>query len=279
MPNALPPDSFRKAFDAVSSGDKGKMTSSEGVVKVNDQVETRRGKKLLEITDRLVGDLRLLQFSSPVAYVYNPLVYAREPHLHYLSRYGGGGREAVFVGMNPGPWGMAQTGVPFGEIDIVKNWLGIDGKVDKPQQEHPKKRIEGFRCRRSEVSGRRLWGLFRERCGTPEKFFERFFVVNYCPLLFLDADGRNITPDKLKSGERAPLLAACDSALLRCIEQIGPARVIGVGNFAQERAQEILKESGVRVGKILHPSPASPAANKGWENIVLDQLRDQGIEF
>lgn len=237
------------------------------------------GRKLLEITDRLVDDLRLLQFSSPVAYVYNPLVYAREPHVRYLSRYGGGGREAVFVGMNPGPWGMAQTGVPFGEIGMVKNWLGIDGEVGTPQPEHPKKRIEGFRCRRSEVSGRRLWGLFRELCGTPERFFERFFVVNYCPLLFLDADGRNITPDKLKSGERALLLAACDRALLGCIEHIGPARVIGIGNFAEKRAKEILKESNVRVGKILHPSPASPAANKGWENIVRDQLRDQGIEF
>ncbi len=269
-------DSF---LNAVSSGDKAKMMISEGLVKVNGQMETRMGKKLLEITDRLVEDLRLLQFSSPVAYVYNPLVYAREPHVQYLSRYGGGGKEAVFVGMNPGPWGMAQNGVPFGEISIVKNWLGIDGEVEKPQPEHPKKLIEGFRCRRSEVSGRRLWGLFRELCGTQEKFFERFFVVNYCPLLFLDADGRNITPDKLKSGERAPLLEACDRALLRCIEHIGPAKVIGVGNFAEERAKKILKESDVRVGKILHPSPASPAANKGWVNIVLGQLRDQGIEF
>ena len=237
------------------------------------------GRKLLEITDCLVEELRLLQFSTPVAYVYNPLVYAREPHVRYLSRYGGGGSEAVFVGMNPGPWGMAQTGVPFGEIGMVKDWLDIDGQVGTPQPEHPKKRIEGFRCRRSEVSGRRLWGLFRELAGTPERFFERFFVINYCPLLFLDADGRNITPDKLKSGERTPLLDACDSALLSSIEDIGPARVIGIGNFAEERAQKILKESGGRVGKILHPSPASPAANKGWENIVRDQLRDQGIEF
>lgn len=234
---------------------------------------------LLEITGRLVEDLRFLRFSAPVAYVYNPLVYAREPHVRYLTRYGGGGREAVFVGMNPGPWGMAQTGVPFGEIDLVQNWLGIDGDVGKPCPEHPKKLVEGFRCRRSEVSGRRLWGLFRERCGTPERFFGRFFVVNYCPLLFLDADGRNLTPDKLKSGERAPMLQACDSALLRCIEHIGPTRVIGVGNFAEERAREILKGSGVKVGKILHPSPANPAANSNWKEIVLAQLRDQGIEF
>lgn len=232
---------------------------------------------LLEITDRLVKDLLALRFSPPVAYVYNPLVYARDPHDKYLLRCVGGGRKAVFVGMNPGPWGMAQTGVPFGEISAVRGWLGIEGAVGKPPEEHPKKRIEGFLCRRSEVSGRRLWGLFRELCGTPERFIERFFVINYCPLLFLDAEGRNITPDKLKTGERAPLQEACDRALLSYIEHIGPAMVIGIGNFAQERAMEALKESGVRVGKILHPSPASPAANAGWEKIVLEQLRDQGI--
>jgi len=234
---------------------------------------------LLEISDRLAGDLQRLRFAAPVAYVYNPCVYAREPHARYLSRFGGAGREAVFVGMNPGPWGMAQTGVPFGEVDMVKNWLGIDGEVGKPHPEHPKKPVDGFRCQRSEVSGRRLWGLFRERCGTPERFFERFFVLNYCPLLFLDADGRNLTPDKLKSGDRAPLLEACDSALLSCIEHIGPARVVGVGNFAEERLREILQQSGVRVGKILHPSPANPTANSGWKDIVLGQLRDLGIEF
>src|SRR5512135_2335072 len=111
------------------------------------------------ITENLVRELDGLQFSPPVAYVYNPLVYASEPHGQYLTRYGGGTKEAVFVGMNPGPWGMTQTGVPFGEIEIVKNWLGIDGTVTKPPSEHPRKRVEGFCCRRSEVSGRRLWGL------------------------------------------------------------------------------------------------------------------------
>lgn len=234
---------------------------------------------LQAITDLLVEDLRRLRFSLPVAYVYNPLEYAREPHGRYLARYSGGGGEAVFVGMNPGPWGMAQTGVPFGEIGMVTNWLGIDGHVGTPQPEHPKKRVEGFRCRRSEVSGHRLWGLFQELCGTPEKFFERFFVINYCPLLFLDANGRNITPDKLNGGERKPLQEACDAALFRCIQQIRPAMVIGIGNFARERAQEILQGTDIPVGKILHPSPASPAANRGWKNTVTNQLRDYGIDF
>ena len=234
---------------------------------------------LLKITESLITDLEKLEFSPPVAYVYNPLVYASEPHGQYLKLFTEKAGQTVFVGMNPGPWGMAQTGVPFGEIDIVKNWLGIDGEVRKPPLEHPKKLVEGFRCRRSEVSGRRLWGLFRELFGTPDKFFERFYVINYCPLLFLDADGRNITPDKLKAAEREPLLTACNRALLRTIEYMRPRLVIGVGNFAEVQIKNAVKGTDVQVGKILHPSPASPAANNGWRETVLRQLRDQGIEL
>ena len=234
---------------------------------------------LLRITDELVAELDRLHFALPVAHVYNPLVYARQPHEEYLHRYGNAPKETVFVGMNPGPWGMAQTGVPFGEISVVREWLGIDGTVGRPADEHPKKRVTGFACRRSEVSGRRLWGLIRSRYGTPERFFDRFFVINYCPLLFLDADGRNLTPDKLRSAERDALNAACDRALRRQVELLQPSCVIGVGNFAADQVVRALAGSGIRVGRILHPSPANPAANKGWEEVVLRQLAEQGVAF
>jgi single-strand selective monofunctional uracil DNA glycosylase len=151
--------------------------------------------------------------------------------------------------------------------------------VEKPQVEHPRKPVEGFSCRRSEVSGRRLWGLFRSRCGDAERFFERFFVINYCPLLFLDADGRNITPDKLKRAEQESLLAACDTALRRSVAVLGPGWVIGIGAYATARAEAALTGLDIPVGRILHPSPASPAANRNWEEKALMQLREQGIEL
>lgn len=234
---------------------------------------------LVQIADALAADLSRLQFSPPIAHVYNPLVYARPPHDQYLTRYGKAPKEAVFVGMNPGPWGMAQTGVPFGEVAAVREWLKIEAAVGKPPGEHPKKRVDGFACLRSEVSGRRLWGLFRARCGDPERFFARFFVLNYCPLLFLDADGRNLTPDKLRPAEREPLHKACDLALRRSVEYLRPGLVIGIGNFAAERAAIALDGLGVSVGRILHPSPASPAANRNWEEAALNQLRELGVEL
>jgi single-strand selective monofunctional uracil DNA glycosylase len=234
---------------------------------------------LQEIADTLAMEMDRLSFSPPVAYVYNPLVYAREPHACYLARYGKGPKKAVFLGMNPGPWGMAQTGVPFGEVGMVREWLGIEAAVGTPPHEHPRKRVAGFACRRSEVSGRRLWSLFRSRFGDPARFFARFFVLNYCPLLFLDATGRNITPDKLKPAEREPLLAECDKALRRSMEYLRPGRVIGVGTFAAQRAEAALAGLAIPVGRIIHPSPANPVANRHWEETVLAQLRNQGIEL
>ena len=234
--------------------------------------------ELVDVARWLSSELALLRFSSPVSHVYNALEYAWDPHAKYLERYGETpGREAVFLGMNPGPWGMAQTGVPFGEIELVRDWLGIEGTVVKPAREHPKRPVEGFACRRSEVSGRRLWGWARDRFETAENFFNRFFVANYCPLMFLEASGRNRTPDKLPAAERGPLLEACDEALRRTVAVLRPEVVIGIGRFTHERAVAALEESGQRVGRILHPSPASPQANRGWAGQATRQLLDLGI--
>lgn len=234
---------------------------------------------LVTISEGLAEELDRLDFSSPVAHVYNPLRYAWRPHRAYLSRYGASGKQAVLLGMNPGPWGMAQTGIPFGEVTVVRDWLQITDSVERPRDEHPKKPVLGLGCRRSEVSGKRLWGLIRDRFQTPERFFRRHFVLNYCPLLFLERNGANLTPDKLPSDERRAVSAACDQALRQTIEYLRPEYVIGVGNFAAAQAESALQGLPVTVVRILHPSPSSPAANRGWSEVALRQLAEAGVPF
>jgi single-strand selective monofunctional uracil DNA glycosylase len=232
---------------------------------------------LVEIADRLRADVTGLDLvRDPVTHVYNPLEYAWEPHQAYLTRYGSARRAVVLVGMNPGPWGMAQTGVPFGDVTMVRDWLGIDGRIGRPLHEHPKRPVEGFACRRSEVSGHRLWGWARRTFGTPERFFARFFVLNYCPLCFMEASGRNRTPDKLPAGDRDVLYPICDAALRAAVECLAPDHVLGVGGFAAGRATASLHGMGVRVGQILHPSPANPRANRDWVGEVEAVLHDIG---
>jgi single-strand selective monofunctional uracil DNA glycosylase len=233
----------------------------------------------IEISQELSRAVGALRFSAPVAYVYNPLDYAWAPYREYLERYGAGRREAVLLGMNPGPFGMAQTGVPFGDVGMVRDWLRIEAPVDAPRLQHPKRRVTGFACNRGEVSGRRLWGWARATFGTPERFFARFFVANYCPLAFMEESGRNRTPDKLPRAERESLFAACDQALRESVTAFKPRFVIGVGAFAAARAAEILAATRITVGRVPHPSPASPSANRGWDAEMHRALQRIGVHI
>ncbi len=220
-----------------------------------------------------------LRFAEPVTHVTNPLDYAWDLHEAWVRTWGASPRRVLFLGMNPGPWGMAQTGVPFGEVAAVRDWLGLEGTVRRPAGEHPKRPVQGLACPRSEVSGRRLWGYFAERFGRPEDFFAEHFVLNYCPLVFMEESGRNRTPDKLPAAETAPLFAACDRRLREVIALYEPAWVVGVGGFARAKLEALLADApdAPRLGTVLHPSPASPAANRGWAAAAVRQLAAQGI--
>ena len=242
-----------------------------------------RGRKsetrLVAISRELSRAVGRLKFGDPIRYVYDPLEYAREPHEAYLSRYGAAPKQVLLVGMNPGPFGMAQTGVPFGDVSMVRDFLNIEGTVSHPPNEHPKRPILGFSCSRSEVSGTRLWGFARHRFGTAARFFDDFFVTNYCPLVFMEATGRNFTPDKLPAREREPLFDACDTALRHIVAALEPHFVVGVGAFAMSRAKAALTNYSGVIGTVLHPSPASPKANRGWAAIAERELLELGVKL
>ncbi|MAI78200.1 MAG: single-stranded DNA-binding protein [Deltaproteobacteria bacterium] len=233
--------------------------------------------RLIKATRALSKEVEGLHFSGAVSHIYNPTAYAKRPHYQYIRRYGNTPKRVILLGMNPGPFGMAQTGVPFGEVSYVRDWLGIEAPVGQPVQPNPKRPIQGFACERSEVSGARLWGAISKHYAHPNAFFKDHFVANYCPLIFMEQSGRNITPDKLRPEERTPLFEACDRFLIRLNQILEPAWVIGVGRFSTLRAETVLGSQGPKIGQILHPSPANPRANRNWEGEVKQQLLDQGL--
>lgn len=251
-------------------------------------------KQLLDAARELSDEVDQLQFAKPVTHVYNPLRYAWNLHQQYVRQIGADAH-VLFLGMNPGPWGMAQSGVPFGEIDSVVQWMGLKGEVERPSNEHPKRPVEGLNCSRSEVSGRRLWGLISERYPEPADFFQHHFVANYCPLVFMEESGRNRTPDKLPATERDALQAVCDAHLKKVIAAAPWTDLVGVGAFAENCLKRVVKSieqtseddsakksagksaSSISIHRILHPSPASPAANKDWAGKVTSQLVEAQI--
>lgn len=226
-------------------------------------------------------ELAQINYGPSVTHVYSPIEYALQTHQLYLRKFLNGPKDILFLGMNPGPFGMAQNGVPFGDGKYVREWMKIDGDVGRPVKEHPKRRIEGLHCTRSEVSGKRFWDLFSDLCPSPETFFHQCFVHNYCPLAFIASSGANVTPNKLPLQARHALQACCDVALLRVVALLRPKLIVGVGQYAKERAVSVLKGASldwkVDVASVTHPSPASPKANKGWKQIALSELNGLGV--
>lgn len=226
---------------------------------------------LMRVTRRLARDVDRLELHTP-SHVYNPLIYAWSGHREYLRRYGAKLGRVLLLGMNPGPWGMAQTGVPFGDVASVREWFGIETRLAKPlPTQHPRYPILGMACRRSEGSGARVWRWAQERVGSADEFFERFFVWNYCPLLLI-GNGRNLVPGHLSGSEAEALMAVCDRALAAAIRVLEPVAVVGIGRYAEARANAVLgADADVRY--LIHPSPANPTANRDWPALAEQALQ------
>ncbi|CAD1473649.1 unnamed protein product, partial [Heterotrigona itama] len=252
----------RRDSDSVNINPKRmKLEDEDDLDKENDSIVTSDvslenvSQQLLSLEQNLVIEVGKITFRSPVEYVYNPLEYAFNIHTMYVEKYCKTAKKILFLGMNPGPWGMVQTGVPFGEINMVRDWLKISGPVGKPAKEQPSRKVTGFQCTRSEVSGKRLWGLFQELCKSPEKFFKHAY-----------------------GPEVETLHAACDKALEKIINILKVGIVIGIGGYAGKRAQLVVQASKLPV-KVLclpHPSPRA-VNNKNWSEKATQKLSEFGL--
>ena len=97
----------------------------------------------------------------------------------------------------------------------------------------------------------------------------------------MEESGKNRTPDKLPAATKEPLFAACNRHLVSLIEAFEPEWVVGVGAFAEGQAQSALAErieaGTLQIGRVLHPSPANPRANRGWAEAAREELCALGI--
>ncbi|XP_076299727.1 single-strand-selective monofunctional uracil-DNA glycosylase isoform X3 [Lasioglossum baleicum] len=192
---------------------------------------------------------------------------------------GGNWWESVGISGNQGIVGSGKGTCTLMYTHIVyTNFFIICGPVGKPAKEQPDRKVTGFQCTRSEVSGKRLWGLFKELCGNPENFFEHAYIHNYCPIAFMDKKGRNITPSEIKGAEIAKVHSACDKVLADIIRLLKVEILIGIGIYAEKRSQLVVQSHKLPI-KILclpHPSPRA-ANNKNWSEKATKKLSEFGL--
>lgn len=235
-------------------------------------------ERLIDRTRKLCREVDDLSFSYD-GFIYNPLDYARDMHEAFLRRYAREGASILFLGMNPGPFGMMQTGVPFGEVNAVRDYLHLDLPVGKPENEHPNRPVLGMKIGRSEGSGKRLWGLISLLWPNAEDFFRDHCIFNYCPLGFLDQGktAKNFTPDHLPKAEKTALEAVCDAYLRDVIDIFKPKALIGVGKYAEAKLEAVNDDGSRIVSSIIHPSPGNPQANNGWNEKTMQKMKELGL--
>ena len=239
-------------------------------------------ERMIEASSKLRDDVEKFADSlvkeGSVDAVYNPLAYAWEPHRAYLELASGGGAKTLLLGMNPGPHGMGQMGIPFAATSVVRDLLKITNlEVGQPRKPHPKRPISGLDWPKEEVSGTRLWGLLANEYGSAESIFKSVFLLNHCPLMLFSGErATNITPDKITGPTTKALLERCDEHLREVADIMQIERVIGVGRYSEKRALNALSGIDISVTTCWHPSPASPLANRNkgedWKKNVRNVL-------
>lgn len=237
---------------------------------------TNISETFLKLELDLNESLKQLHFKQPVEYVYHPLDYAFKLHAAFTRKYCTSPKKLLFLGMNPGPWGMCQTGIPFGEVNIVTDWFNINEEVLKPEKECPERKVLGLDCSRSEISGQRIWGLFKNICTIPENFFKNAYMYNYCPIAMMKNGGLNVTPTEIKGETQRKLEEICDKTLYEIIQLLQAEIVVGVGKFAETRALQVLKKNNplnTKVLYLLHPSPRV-ANNQNWVSTAAKKLEE-----
>ena len=276
-----PPSSSSNVPPPVATSIPNASTTDQTKDNLSQPSVTHLQQNLLNNAQQLSHSLINLSFVAPVTHIYNPLEYAWEAHKWYIRKYVTCQAPILLVGMNPGPWGMAQTWVPFGEVNAVRDFLHMPPNIQigKPVPENPARPVTGLQCKRSEVSGRRLWTEWAHTdYEHADTFFQQFYVYNYCPLMWMEKSGRNRTPVQLPAAKRREVEVFCDQALKNTISTLKPKAICGIGGYAAGRCQEIMKklpeEEKIAVFTVLHPSPASPAANKGWVDKFRSQIKD-----
>jgi single-strand selective monofunctional uracil DNA glycosylase len=217
--------------------------------------------------------------------VLDPGRYGERWHHRFRRCYPVGPRPLLVFGLNPGPYGMAQTGVPFTdlkrlEFHLPRLWrelLAAREPVALPGLAPPS--LRPFLTRTFESSSVRVYKFLERAFGSAEQAFRRVAFVNPCPLLFIDrATGENRTPADLPRA--APRLmrefdALRRTTVLEAVSELEARGAVLLGKDVARAAAPALR-AALPADSVLeweHPARAVPET---WARGLHESLAARG---
>jgi single-strand selective monofunctional uracil DNA glycosylase len=223
--------------------------------------------------------------------VLNPGRYGERWHARFRRAYPMSPRPLLVFGLNPGPYGMAQTGVPFTDLKrlesalpgLWKDLVASGEPVTRPGLAPPS--LARHLTRTFESSSVRVYRFLERAYGRPELALREVVFVNPCPLLFIDPEtGANRTPADLPRALRARKAAELVHAfeelrratVLEAVAELEPRGAILLGRDVAAAVGEALRAAlGARsVVEWEHPARAVPET---WSRGLADELRKRGL--
>ncbi len=228
--------------------------------------------------------------------IWNPGLYGETWHARFRRLYRPGQHPLVVFGLNPGPYGMAQTGIPFTDIrrlvsalpDLAAELRGRGERVEPPGLAPPG--LRPYLSRSFESSAVRVYRFLKKGWGGAERGWTEVVVANPCTLLFIDpAEGKNRTPADLARAARLrgsgrdqvrELVESFGRIRIRCavesIEALSPRGAILLGKDVQAALGPALRRilGEARVIPWEHPARAVP---ESWASGLLSALRRRGL--
>jgi single-strand selective monofunctional uracil DNA glycosylase len=226
--------------------------------------------------------------------IWNPGLYAASWHALFRKEYPASAGCILVFGLNPGPYGMAQTGIPFTDLKRLREHLprlakglerrgcSLAGVGLAPRSLRP------YLSRTFESSAVRVYRFLSRGWGSAEDGWRSVVVANPCSLLFMDAAGENRTPADLVGAvsRRTGSLVAARRLRERCnalrrlaareaVRVLSPRGVVLLGKDAQ-RAMQTGIAPLLGPDSILgweHPARAVPDR---WAMGLLEEIKRRG---
>jgi len=211
--------------------------------------------------------------------VWNPALYALDIYQEYLTKFPPEPGAILALGLNPGPYGMAQTGIPFTDCRTASGALGMEMTIPGKAPDDLISRLKKANGKWRGTYERSSLGMYRFLIlawGDIKTAYRNWFVGNPCPLLFLDPERWNVTPADPRLRRMKEVGELRQRAVIGFSEILNPRGIVCFGKDVAKAVGEVaIRQVGPdRVVFYEHPARAVP---EKWAAGLLQELTQRQL--